>query len=203
MASLLNMSGGGLLKGLPYDAEIEYLKSDGNCVITIPFSFTYSEMNRYLIELKFIPIEYNNTDPRFIKFADSESGATCFGFGNWWNGSAFWSSEDYNTVTWETKLIPRNQTNTFEVRDGKCKINNIPSTVLRTETPPPSSNYLYLFRLSPSRSSIVSLNIVKDSMTILDIIPVRVGNVGYMYDKVSGQLFGNSGTGNFILGNDI
>ena len=23
------------------------------------------------------------------------------------------------------------------------------------------------------------------------------------YDKVSGQLFGNSGTGNFILGNDI
>ena len=38
---------------------------------------------------------------------------------------------------------------------------------------------------------------------VRDYIPVRVGQVGYMYDKVSGQLFGNSGTGNFILGNDI
>jgi hypothetical protein len=33
-------------------------------------------------------------------------------------------------------------------------------------------------------------------------IPVRVGTTGYMYDKVSGQLFGNVGTGDFILGAD-
>jgi hypothetical protein len=37
---------------------------------------------------------------------------------------------------------------------------------------------------------------------ILDLIPVRVGQVGYMYDKVSKQLFGNAGTGAFILGPD-
>ncbi len=36
----------------------------------------------------------------------------------------------------------------------------------------------------------------------LDLIPVRVGQVGYMYDRVSGQLFGNNGTGSFTLGND-
>lgn len=36
-----------------------------------------------------------------------------------------------------------------------------------------------------------------------NFIPVRVGNIGYMYDKVSGQLFGNSGTGSFILGPDV
>jgi hypothetical protein len=36
----------------------------------------------------------------------------------------------------------------------------------------------------------------------MDLIPVRIGNVGYMYDKVSGQLFENQGTGNFILGPD-
>jgi hypothetical protein len=40
--------------------------------------------------------------------------------------------------------------------------------------------------------------------TILrDFIPVRKGTTGYMYDKVSGQLFGNSGSGNFILGPNI
>ena len=37
----------------------------------------------------------------------------------------------------------------------------------------------------------------------VDLIPVRVGQVGYMYDKVSGQLFGNSGTGDFILGPEV
>lgn len=35
-----------------------------------------------------------------------------------------------------------------------------------------------------------------------DFIPVRVGDVGYMYDRVSGQLFGNSGTGAFVIGPD-
>lgn len=41
-----------------------------------------------------------------------------------------------------------------------------------------------------------------NNMLIADYIPVRVGNVGYMYDKVSGQLFGNQGTGQFIIGPD-
>ena len=39
--------------------------------------------------------------------------------------------------------------------------------------------------------------------TLYDLIPVRVGQVGYMYDRVSGQLFGNLGTDDFILGPDI
>ena len=37
---------------------------------------------------------------------------------------------------------------------------------------------------------------------VRDFIPVRVGTVGYMYDRVSGQLFGNQGTGDFIIGPD-
>lgn len=44
--------------------------------------------------------------------------------------------------------------------------------------------------------------IIQDSVIVIDLIPVRVGQTGYMYDKVSGQLFGNSGTGDFVLGND-
>lgn len=36
-----------------------------------------------------------------------------------------------------------------------------------------------------------------------DFIPVRVGTVGYMYDRVSEQLFGNAGTGDFVLGPDV
>ena len=35
-----------------------------------------------------------------------------------------------------------------------------------------------------------------------DFYPVRVGEDGYMYDKVSGVLFSNQGTGEFIIGPD-
>ena len=41
-----------------------------------------------------------------------------------------------------------------------------------------------------------------NGVVLADMIPVRVGSVGYMYDRVSGQLFGNDGTGDFIVGPD-
>lgn len=46
------------------------------------------------------------------------------------------------------------------------------------------------------------LKIWDNGNLVADFIPVRKGTTGYMYDKVSGDLFGNSGTGDFILGND-
>jgi hypothetical protein len=42
-----------------------------------------------------------------------------------------------------------------------------------------------------------------DTEKSMSFIPVRKGNIGYMYDRVSGQLFGNQGTGEFVLGPDI
>lgn len=38
---------------------------------------------------------------------------------------------------------------------------------------------------------------------VLDLIPVRIGDEGYMYDRVSGRLFGNQGEGKFLLGPDV
>lgn len=35
------------------------------------------------------------------------------------------------------------------------------------------------------------------------LVPVRCGQVGYMYDRVSGTLFGNDGTDDFIVGADV
>lgn len=42
------------------------------------------------------------------------------------------------------------------------------------------------------------------STLLIDFIPVRIETVGYMYDKVSGNLFGNAAeSGAFVLGNDV
>lgn len=50
---------------------------------------------------------------------------------------------------------------------------------------------------------IYDFQIYENDVLVRDFIPVRRGNIGYMYDRVSGKLFGNKGTGNFILGADV
>ena len=68
------------------------------------------------------------------------------------------------------------------------------------------SNTLYLFGLHSSSfqrglvGRICYCKIYSNQILVRDFIPVRVGQVGYMYDKVSGTLIGNAGTGDFVLG---
>lgn len=66
-----------------------------------------------------------------------------------------------------------------------------------------------LFRISDLQNNIPSIRLHSFKWRqfgtgwIYDMIPVRVGQKGYMYDKISGELFGNAGTGDFILGHDV
>ena len=46
------------------------------------------------------------------------------------------------------------------------------------------------------------LQIYSDGALARDMIPVRIGSEGAMYDRVSGQIFRNQGTGSFIYGPD-
>lgn len=50
-----------------------------------------------------------------------------------------------------------------------------------------------------------SLKWIKDGNVVFDLIPVRKGDVGYMYDKVSKKLYGNKNNdgSKFILGPDV
>lgn len=47
------------------------------------------------------------------------------------------------------------------------------------------------------------VKVTQGSEIIMDLIPVRVGQVGYLYDIISENLYGNEGTGDFIIGQDI
>ena len=49
---------------------------------------------------------------------------------------------------------------------------------------------------------IYEVKISQGNDIIMDLIPVRKNGVGYMFDKISKQLFSNQGTGTFILGPD-
>ena len=53
-----------------------------------------------------------------------------------------------------------------------------------------------------ARTRIMKFESIRNGEKVADIIAVRKDGVGYMYDRVSGQLFGNAGTGAFVIGPD-
>ena len=69
-------------------------------------------------------------------------------------------------------------------------------------------NKFYLFGIEPNYKSPSGLRLGRckvyiDNTLVRDMIPVRVGQVGYMYDKVSRTFFANAGSGSFTLGPDV
>lgn len=56
---------------------------------------------------------------------------------------------------------------------------------------------------SPAYMKLYSFKLYDAGELVRDYIPVRVGTTGYLYDKVSGKLFGNQGTVEFDLGPDV
>jgi hypothetical protein len=48
-----------------------------------------------------------------------------------------------------------------------------------------------------------SFQVTKNGSVVLDLIPVRVGQVGYMYDRIGRRLLGNAGSGTLVVGHDL
>lgn len=83
-------------------------------------------------------------------------------------------------------------------------------SVAYTDLGNPPDLTLYLFsehRLDDSiravSAKVYHCKIWNGNNLVFDAVPVRVGQVGYMYDKVSDELLPNIGTGSFTLGNDL
>ena len=56
----------------------------------------------------------------------------------------------------------------------------------------------------PMIGRVYNFKIMDGNAVVRDFIPVRKDGVGYLYDKVSGQLFGNAASsGAFTFGNDV
>ena len=58
------------------------------------------------------------------------------------------------------------------------------------------------FRIVAARISMLKIYDT-DNNLLRDLVPCRRDRTGYMYDLVSGELFGNSGIGEFLLGRDL
>ena len=189
-------------KALPYYAEVEYLESTGMQWIDTGFSPTsdtsveigYKTADQQTNTALFgNRINYNdrsyciwtyvNGKIRFdytFNLADNKDGPN-FIAGRWVDIS---KRKERNFV--DDIEYTANKTKTFSCRDTACLfgIKNGNTT-----------SYLISAQVAYCR-------IYENGVIVRDFIPVRVGDVGYLYDRVSGQLFGNAGTGAFIIGPD-
>lgn|GEM_PF-2219722 len=219
MSELLLRRRAAMAKSLPYDAEIEYLESSGtqwidtgiiqnslNIEIGLQMQWVGSSVS--LFESFFAYMTNDGIVPRcgIHKYNDK------------------WMFGTNSTIT-TTKSIDRNIHNIFLTGNSSTQKEQLylDGTLTREgdaiiPTGISSNNipfYMFGRNRNGSADNLATIRIMScwykqftdaGHTTItqeFDYIPVRVGQVGYMYDKVSGQLFGNQGSGSFILGNDL
>ena len=182
-----------MMKTLPYDAEVEYLESTGKQWIDTGYS--NSQCPYFSLDIQ--PLKTNVDDGMFGAFNDGCTVQQYRGRWRWFDGG--WTLTDIPVDITRTTNITRNANGWFV--DGEITIKpNYLRGVLSSGLFGVNSRGVF-YAGGPIRVNQLSL-FDKNSSLVADFIPIRKNNIGYMYDRVSGQLFGNQGTGDFIIGPD-
>lgn len=196
-------------QGKPYDAEIEYLQTSGKqCVDTlVPANST----NEFEVDYEVIPSTVSIDSTGIVSYRVGSTSGTSRGI---WahNNKVALNLNGYDSG-WKT------------LNNGRHLVQLIGSALYVDGTIVASSNTDRSYDYSPETNGLLKgrrsdsangwdgraavhmklygCKIYNQGALARDFIPVRVGEVGYLYDKVSGQLFANASTTPFILGNDI
>ncbi len=203
-------------KGLPYDAEIEYLESRNTNIDAAPYIKTdYLANANTVVQLKiYIPNEYqyNIYNRRRFIFGGRQTWNNSNSFAFNYKGSSP-SYFGYNIgVKTNDRVCSANYDTMYniEVSSSNIKVNGTDYAIDSNNV----SDNTYtqdIFGLNHQNGHnseykmvgrIYFIKFLELGEVKLDLIPVRVGTTGYMYDKVSETLFGNEGTSDFVLGPD-
>ena len=181
---------------LPYDAEVEYLESTGTQYIDTGIVVTSTTRIRALASCATTVNGF-----LFGSYADSTYiGAQYYsGLGlRVFCGRAATNYSQSGFVVGTAYLYDIDNSNGSISIDG--------SLVKTTGTSGGVGGIICAFRNNEQTESVnckfYSIQVWDNGVLVRDFIPVRKGSVGYMYDRVSGELFGNAGTGVFGYGND-
>ena len=194
-----------MIRGVPYDAEVEYLESTGTQWIDTGISAQSGLSAEYDIRLNQSGLNgiggyYSAAKSLYLGLVRA-SGNIGYAYG-------------YQAVQ-ESSFAPivgRFYKVAVSMLDVAQSITIDGQTIIST-----SFYYyfndggkIYLFAINNNAGadvmSNISLKTVKiylQNTLVRDLIPVRVGTVGYMYDRVTKRLFGNQGTGAFTIGPDV
>ena len=111
------------------------------------------------------------------------------------NATTIYKAVSYN---WQTASISQT----------KCIVDDAEATPTLTQGTANTTNIaLFKNRVTTSvvgtREQISWCKIYEAGTLVRDFVPVRVGSVGYMLDRLTGTIYGNAGAGAFVIGADI
>ena len=194
-------------KGLPYDAEVEYIQTDGKAFIDTGIKTSSNltfDLNLY------IPSHGTQGVWMFGSRASASSGQMAYlndpaynrkdwryGGSKIYDGSIL-SSGNYNFKnTASVNVLKINDTITLSATSATFTSNyNFYILTLNVNGTPAINNIGNGTRIMPSK-------IYLSGVLVRDYIAVRKDGIGYLYDKVSGELFGNANSeGAFSYGAD-
>ena len=182
---------------LPYDAEVEYLEStgtqfiktgilmDSDIDVDIDFSFRdKSSGGVFVLGVRKV-VNYYGYGKHIAITNDPKVGVVF--------GGAFVYS--INDVSPDTRI-------NLKTRGRKLFLNDVEQGEASGKVRDLNSE-AFVFRANGSDSASCKIRIYGASFeNRRKFTPVRVGSIGYMYDKVTEKLFGNQGTGAFVVGPD-
>lgn len=186
--------------GPAYDAQVEYLEATGTQYIDT--NLIMGDDN-YTIEAKF-NISSGSASSYSALFTNRQSSRNTYGFAI--NGSRTYVNPCNNPNSAISITYTRGIDYTLSLKKGEMILNGTTYTNTSYVTDYSASS-LWIFRQRYNNSGIsaklYSLSILHNENVIMDFIPVRVNQVGCLYDRITNTLFKNVGTGNFIYGNDV
>ena len=179
-------------KRLPYDAEVEYLESTGEQWIDT--GYVLSASDRIVVQVYFQAND-NRGNRMILGISNPKLWIT--------TGTCRFNGENYADIN---KLRKLGAWNSISIDKDYCTCNGT-AVPMSEGTFQNNSLSLWLFGANGSTTTktngrISWCKIYHSGVLVCDFISVRKGTVGYMYDRVSVQLFGNAGTGAFIIGPD-
>ena len=180
----------------PYDAQVEYLEANGSQWLST--GITYQNGIRVTCEAQYTG-DYNKT--QIILAPSALAGLWVGNVNNKKWGMRTTSGYTYGDSSVKTKVSVEYGSNTRKLYINDVLKDTYSKDTTSTDPIAVLNSYDGTFC---SKAKLWWIQITDSNNQLLfDGIPVRAGQVGYLYDRVSGQLFGNSGTGSFVLGNDV
>ena len=195
-----------MIMGVPYDAEVEYLESAGNQFINTGTK----ALNVTGFDMTFTPL--TSLAPAYQAYLSTPSN-TDFVIGRLntaGTGTCYFRYDASKTLfinTDELSLVNPNRM--YIDQERKWIVNSTDYGTVNADILGTVDEDMIFggARSNYERTGAIRLYCIKlyglNGTLVRDLIPVRVGQVGYMYDRVSKKLFGNQGTGSFVLGPDV
>ena len=186
----------------PYTSEITYLESTGTQYIDTGIAPSPAISETAVFEAVVPHVTYKNCLYGTGNDVGSKTCGICCNRGQvtYWNAGSFVPS----AVPYEAaQKYEIHRTSTSPQVNGKEVKSNMGAGAS-------SELAYYLFARHNTQGApdafssvrLYSYRVESGGKPILDLVPVRVGRVGHLFDKVSQKLFSNKGEGAFVLGKD-